>query len=602
VHLRVRGEHAGVQLHVHQADVLDVDDRIEPGLRRRRPVLDGRVFDGTGGLCAPPVGRVRRRLAPLAPPVDSQLPHGVHPHGAPAAQVVDHVNVVRAFLQQEGSRVSPVGVPILEVEVPPVADKVADEDGLHLADSAALDQLTHFLHERHVPHVVPDVQLAAPPRRRREYSVASLCRDRERLLEVHRLPRLERSHRLALVAKVRRANEHGVDPLARKQFRHVAREQRRLGPVHNVSPTLPRKLVRIHVAASDDARAGAGLVRETRERAAATDADHADAKVGPAGTTFATTFAAAANAGQRRRVHPVDAGTPMQSIPPWGKRGRPPVRRRRRAVRQWFVCRRRRDVTIFGPLRCPLVIVRLARLHMPRSSQRIRRGGSTTVGSRPRARKANGASSLHIHWHVHHLQAYTGHAGTAVRAPRGSPEDAELAQECAGPEAPPPSRPGGRIWREAGSPPGRTSRVRAPGGGAFPAAGGGPRLLGCAQRCVRRGALRVRAAAPQRHRSAARVYWTGGTAAVGGRWRAGYTTRQAIPSCTNPLGYLSARCRAASTRSLHSTRPARGRGHRGEVTHETWAHRQHGKYMYRARRVACAPRARSPKLSKLHKM
>lgn len=84
---------------------------------------------------------------------------------------MDDINVVRALLQQQAGGEASVRVPVLEVEVPAVADEMAAPDGLDLTDRPLGDQFTHGHHDRHVAHVVAHVQRGPIPVGGREQPV-----------------------------------------------------------------------------------------------------------------------------------------------------------------------------------------------------------------------------------------------------------------------------------------------------------------------------------------------------------------------------------------------------------------------------------------------
>src|SRR5699024_11323333 len=123
VALLVGGQHPVVQVQLHHGQVLDVDDRVQLPQAQRRPA--GRVEP------------VRHGAIGVVPPVADLVVEGErsHPHdpgGVPAGQVVDDVQVVGTLLQQQTGAAAAVGVPVLEVVVPAVADEVPAPDRLDL--------------------------------------------------------------------------------------------------------------------------------------------------------------------------------------------------------------------------------------------------------------------------------------------------------------------------------------------------------------------------------------------------------------------------------------------------------------------------------------
>src|SRR5699024_4802426 len=81
--------------------------------------------------------------------------------GIGAGQPVDHVDVVRALLQQQTGAPGTFGMPVLEVVVPAIPHEMTAPDRLHPADLPAVDDLLHGAYHGHVAHVVAHVQRTA---------------------------------------------------------------------------------------------------------------------------------------------------------------------------------------------------------------------------------------------------------------------------------------------------------------------------------------------------------------------------------------------------------------------------------------------------------
>ncbi|MDI2022156.1 hypothetical protein PJL18_02686 [Paenarthrobacter nicotinovorans] len=209
--LLVGGQHTVVQDHVHHGNVLDVDHFRQILLLRRRPVVQGEpvphAFAGVVGT----VGDIT---------VDSQISDGGNPLGVATGEPVDDVDVVGALLKQEGRDVGALGVPVLEVVVPAVADEVAAPDRFDVPDPAILDELAHLYYHRHVAHVVADIQACAGFESRAEDQVRGLNRDVERLFAEGGDARLERPDRDGGVLTIGGQDQYGVQA-AGQQFIEV---------------------------------------------------------------------------------------------------------------------------------------------------------------------------------------------------------------------------------------------------------------------------------------------------------------------------------------------------------------------------------------------
>ena len=240
----------------------NVNHRVEPFLRERRPVLE-----------APRrVAAFLRRMTVLDLIVNHQPAKRIHARGVTPAEPVQYVNVVRAFLEKKARAFAPVGVPVLEESIAAVADEVAAPAGLHLPDGAVQDQLAHLANHAHVPHVVAHVQLQLPLEGGPENPVAAGDGDRHRLFEIHRLARFQRGDGVLFVEEVRRGDEDRTDVLQGEELPVVVRHE-------NVRPETELELRQrggIGVGARDDADPVLRAVRVAGQRASAASADHAD--------------------------------------------------------------------------------------------------------------------------------------------------------------------------------------------------------------------------------------------------------------------------------------------------------------------------------------
>jgi len=264
VALLVTGHHPVVERHHHHRHVLDVDDRVQAGRRRRRPVLEREpVVDGLPGALVPV-----RHLA-----VDHEVAHADHALRVGAREQVHHVDVVARLLQQKGAGLRAVGVPVLEVVVAAVADEVAHPDALDLADLAPGDHVAHQPDDRGVPEVVPDVEGGAGLGRDGEDRVGVGHGGRERLLEVDRDARSQQVDRDGGVGRVRGGDDGRVDEPDERPVRgHDLDAGELLG---GSTPPLGRRVGR-----GDEHGGVAGGRDVVRDVGPLPDSDHADAQRG----------------------------------------------------------------------------------------------------------------------------------------------------------------------------------------------------------------------------------------------------------------------------------------------------------------------------------
>lgn len=131
VALRVGREHAVAELHLHRTQVLDINTMIEPAHLGRRKEREVHFVHRDLARCAG-VGFAARQLV-----VKRQRAERIDRATVTAAQPVDDVDVVRGLLQQQAVGVTALGMPVAEIEIAAVADKVAAPAGFDLADRSA---------------------------------------------------------------------------------------------------------------------------------------------------------------------------------------------------------------------------------------------------------------------------------------------------------------------------------------------------------------------------------------------------------------------------------------------------------------------------------
>src|SRR5579862_2064895 len=151
----------------------------------------------------------------------------------------------------------------------------------HVAELAALDEPLHLAHHRIVEERFVDEQDAVPLPRRLDERAAFPRRQRERLLDPHVLPRLERGERHRVMARRRRGEDDRIDVVATQELRVVARaarggivgeeggEPRRVdvaeaGHARGVEPGEGADEVLAPVAEADDADVDARCAHTTR--------------------------------------------------------------------------------------------------------------------------------------------------------------------------------------------------------------------------------------------------------------------------------------------------------------------------------------------------
>src|SRR5699024_1057855 len=145
--------------------------------------------------------------------VDGEPTDGRDTLGVGTGEPVDDVDVVGALLQQQARAPAPVGVPVLEVEVAAVSHEVPAPDRLHLADPPAGDGLAHGPDDRHVAHVVPDVEPRPRVAGRAQDVVTALDGDGERLVHERGDARGQSGARVRDVQVVGGEDQHPVEVL-----------------------------------------------------------------------------------------------------------------------------------------------------------------------------------------------------------------------------------------------------------------------------------------------------------------------------------------------------------------------------------------------------
>ena len=115
-------------------------------------------------------------------------------------------------------------MPVFEVGVAAVANKVPTPARPNLTDRASVYQLFHLPEGIDVSHVVPHRDLAAGPARRIQDPVAPFDRNSHRLLQVHVLPGLQRGDCMLLVHEIRTEHDNGIQIGPTQQLKIVGGE------------------------------------------------------------------------------------------------------------------------------------------------------------------------------------------------------------------------------------------------------------------------------------------------------------------------------------------------------------------------------------------
>ncbi len=186
---------------------------------------------------------------------------------------MDGVEVVGALLQQQTGGVRPLRMPVLEVEVPAVADEVTAPHRAHAADRAVVDQFAHPPQHGQVTQVVTHVEPGAGAERGLEQRVAVGDGDGQRFLHEHRHARGEKEQRGPGVQMVGGEHEHGVQLVVEHLLVPVVH--------HDAGAEQPSGVLlapRVRVGAGHDP-GGAQTVRQRGHVRALSDADHADTQL-----------------------------------------------------------------------------------------------------------------------------------------------------------------------------------------------------------------------------------------------------------------------------------------------------------------------------------
>ena len=196
--------------------------------------------------------------------------------GVSPGEPMDHVDVVRALLEQERGGVLPGCMPVVVVEIAAEADEVAHPHRFDLADGARFDDFLHHAEDVHVAHVEADHQPRARCVPGVQDAVAAVDGDRHRLLAEDVLAGLQRGDRVLLMAVVGRGDGDRVDVGSGDQLAIVLGDER----VAAVFAAERFQVFRDDIRPAYDHRAPFGVVPVAPQPAAAVDADHADAQLG----------------------------------------------------------------------------------------------------------------------------------------------------------------------------------------------------------------------------------------------------------------------------------------------------------------------------------
>ncbi len=113
--------------------------------------------------------------------IQCQLAHRRHFLCIAVQKPVHDINVMRAFLKQHARRFLPLSVPVFEIGISAIGDKVPAPTHFRFANRAGIDKLLHLLNDREVPHVVTDIQLALMLHRGFEDAITTLDSNGHRL-------------------------------------------------------------------------------------------------------------------------------------------------------------------------------------------------------------------------------------------------------------------------------------------------------------------------------------------------------------------------------------------------------------------------------------
>lgn len=142
--------------------------------------------------------------------VKGKAAQGGNAAGITAAEPVQDVYIVCAFLEQQTGRLGPFRVPVLEIGVPAVGGKMPAPAHLHLADGAFVNQFLHLQNKGHVAHVVTEVEFGLLSESGLQNPVATFNGNRHRFFQVNRFSRLQGRGCVFLVHEIRRSDENRI--------------------------------------------------------------------------------------------------------------------------------------------------------------------------------------------------------------------------------------------------------------------------------------------------------------------------------------------------------------------------------------------------------
>lgn len=257
--------HAVGQLHKEHAVILDVENGTV-------------ITTGRGG----PMGGADvhfRSLAALWSAglaiVDAELTHADDAAGVGASEPVDDVDVVGSFLQEKPVSEAPLGMPVFEVGISPIADKVAAPDGLDPADGSGGDEFVHLAHNREETHVVADIEFHAVFSGGGQDAIAALDGDGHGLFEKDMLACGERGESVLFVKVIGSANENGVEFGIRKNLPVVFGES----GARTTAVAIEIEIFRAEAADRGQTGALLWMVRQKRNQTAAVCANHPESNI-----------------------------------------------------------------------------------------------------------------------------------------------------------------------------------------------------------------------------------------------------------------------------------------------------------------------------------
>ena len=86
--------------------------------------------------------------------VDAEVAEADNTLGIAFAEPMQHIDIMCTFLQQQAGAFAAFGMPILEVGIAAVGDKVPAPSRLYFTDASTVNEFFHLLHKGHVTHII----------------------------------------------------------------------------------------------------------------------------------------------------------------------------------------------------------------------------------------------------------------------------------------------------------------------------------------------------------------------------------------------------------------------------------------------------------------